>query len=317
MLFKPWVIDGHCDSIGDYIRERRNLKTGTEGGHWDIERARIGRMALQIMACFIESEFKPYSAPLRGLELIHSAKRFIAENPDQVFLIRSQQELNQLPHPDKLGILLSVEGGEILGNSLFMLDIIYELGVRALGLTWNQRNALADGAGEQTNSLLTGLGQKVIQRMNELGMIIDVSHLNEAGFYHVLELTDFPIVASHSCAYALCPHPRNLTDDQLKALAQNHGLVGVNFYSSFLTEKGQAGLGHVVKHIIHIAEVAGVEAIGLGSDFDGIDQAPNGLDDVSKYPDLAEALLKAGFSELEIEHIFFNNFRRLLGDVIK
>jgi membrane dipeptidase len=317
MLFKPWVIDGHCDSIGDYIREKRNLKTGTEGGHWDIERARIGGMALQIMACFIESEFKPYSAQLRGLELIHSAKRFIAENPEQVFLIRSQQELNQLPHPDKLGILLSVEGGEILGNSLFMLDIIYELGVRALGLTWNQRNALADGAGEQTNSLLTGLGQKVIQRMNELGMIIDVSHLNEAGFYHVLELTDFPIVASHSCAYALCPHPRNLTDDQLKALAQNHGLVGVNFYSSFLTEKGQAGLGHVVKHIIHIAEVAGVEAIGLGSDFDGIDQAPNGLDDVSKYPDLAEALLKAGFNELEIEHIFFNNFRRLLGDVLK
>lgn len=316
-MFKPWVIDGHCDSIGDYIRGKRTLSLETEGGHWDIERAQTGGMALQIMACFIESEFKPHSSSRRGLELIHAAQRFIDENPDQVFLIRSQQDLNQLPNPNKLGILISVEGGEILGDSLFMLDIIYELGVRALGLTWNQRNALADGAGEQTNSRLTRLGQKVIRRMNELGMLIDVSHLNEAGFYHVLELTDVPIVASHSCAHALCPHPRNLTDDQLKALAHNHGLVGVNFYSRFLIEKGEVSIDHVVQHITHIAEVAGVGTIGLGSDFDGIDQAPRGLEDAAKYPNLAEALLQAGFHKDEIEQIFFKNFRRLLGDVIK
>lgn len=316
-MFKPWVIDGHCDSIGDYIRMKRTLSSATEGGHWDIERARAGGMALQIMACFIESEFKPHASLRRGLELIHAAQRFIDENHDRVFLIRNRQDLNRLPNPDKLGILLSVEGGEILGESLFMLDIIYELGVRALGLTWNQRNALADGAGEQTNSRLTHLGQNVIRRMNELGMLIDVSHLNEDGFYHVLELTDGPIVASHSCAYALCPHPRNLTDDQLKALALNHGLVGVNFYSRFLTEKGEAGLEHVVQHITHIAEVAGVATIGLGSDFDGIDQAPRGLEDAAKYLNLAEALLQAGFHKDEIEQIFFKNFTRLLGDVIK
>lgn len=316
-MFKPWVIDGHCDSIGDYVLEKRKLKLGTEGGHWDIERARAGGMALQIMACFIESEYKPYSASQRGLELIDAAKRFIAENPEQIFLIRCLKDLGQLPNPDKIGILLSVEGGEILGESLFMLDIIYELGVRALGLTWNQRNAIADGAGEQTNSRLTRLGQKVIQRMNELGMLIDVSHLNEAGFYHVLELTSSPIIASHSCAYTLCPHPRNLTDDQLKALSRNHGLVGINFYSRFLTEKGEASIDHVVRHIAHIAEVAGIDTIGLGSDFDGIDEAPKGLEDASKYPNLAEALLKAGFNRLEIEQIFFSNFRRLLGDVIK
>ncbi|AHF06655.1 dipeptidase [Desulfitobacterium metallireducens] len=316
-MFKPLVIDGHCDSIGDFIREKRTLRVGTEGGHWDIERARAGGMALQIMACFIESEFKPHSSSRRGLELIQAAQRFIAENYDRVLWIRNQQDLSQLPNSDKLGILLSVEGGEILGESLFMLDIIYELGVRALGLTWNQRNALADGVGEQTNSRLTLLGQNVIRRMNELGMLIDVSHLNEEGFYHVLELTDVPIVASHSCAHALCPHPRNLTDDQLKALAHNHGLVGINFYSRFLTEQGEASIVHVVQHIAHIAEVAGVETIGLGSDFDGIEQAPRGLEDASKYPNLAEALLQAGFHEGEIDQIFNKNFRRLLGDVIK
>lgn len=316
-MSKPWVIDGHCDSIGDFLREKRTLRVGNEGGHWDIERARAGGMAMQIMACFIESEFKPHSSSRRGLELIHAAQRFMAINSDRVFLIRSQDDLNQLPHPEKLGILLSVEGGEILGESLFVLDIIYELGVRALGLTWNQRNALADGVGEQTNSRLTVFGQNVIRRMNELGMVIDVSHLNEAGFYHVLELTSAPIVASHSCAHALCPHPRNLTDDQLKALARNHGLVGVNFYSRFLTDQGEASLVHVVNHITHIAEVAGVETIGLGSDFDGIEQAPRGLEDAAKYPNLAEALLRAGFHQGEIEQIFYKNFRRLLADVIK
>ncbi|MEA4901252.1 dipeptidase [Desulfitobacterium sp.] len=316
-MYKPWVIDGHCDSIGDYIQGKRTLKSGTEGGHWDLERAKAGGMALQIMACFIESEFKPDSSTRRGLELIHAVKRFVAENPDHVFMIHNQVDLNLLPNPNKLGLLLSVEGGEILGESLFMLDIIYELGVRALGLTWNQRNALADGAGEQTNSGLTRLGQNVIKRMNELGMVIDVSHLNEAGFYHVLELSNAPIIASHSCSYALCPHPRNLRDEQLKALARNHGIVGVNFYSRFLTEKGEGSLEHVVQHIAHIAEVAGVETIGIGSDFDGIDQAPRGLENAAKYPNLAEALLLAGFNKDEIEQIFFKNFRRLLGDVIK
>lgn len=316
-MLKPWVIDGHCDSLGDYIQGKRTLKVGTEGGHWDLERAREGGIILQIMAAFIESEYKPASATRRGLQLIHAAQQFVAENQDQVYFVLSQKDLKQHLNQQKLGILLSVEGGEVLGESLFMVDIIYQLGVRALGLTWNQRNALADGAGEWTNSRLTRLGQKVISRMNELGMLIDVSHLNEAGFWHVLELTDAPIMASHSCAHALCQHPRNLTDEQLKALARNQGLVGVNFYPSFLTAKGEASLSNVVQHITHIAEVAGVECIGLGSDFDGIDQTPDGLENVSKYPDLATALLQVGFQENEIEQIFFKNFMRLLSNVIK
>lgn len=316
-MFKPWVIDGHCDSIGDYIQRKRSLKRGDEGGHWDLERAREGGLTLQIMACYIESEFKPSAATHRGLELIYAAQRFISENPEQVMLILSQEELRQLPCPNKLGILLSVEGGEILGESLFMLDIIYQLGVRALGLTWNQRNALADGAGEVTHSRLTRLGQSVIRRMNELGMVVDVSHLNEEGFYHVLELSDAPIIASHSCAYELCQHPRNLTNDQLKALSNNKGLIGVNFYPHFLSSDEEASLNHVVKHISHIADIAGVESIGLGSDFDGIDRAPNGLEHAGKYPELAEALLQAGFTQDEIEQIFYKNFMRLLMNVIK
>ena len=199
-----------------------------------------------------------------------------------------------------------------------MLDIIYQLGVRALGLTWNQRNALADGVGEEgTQSRLTNFGQEVVLRMNELGMLIDVSHLNEPGFWHVLDLSRDPIVATHSCAKALCNHPRNLTDQQLRALAKHKGVVGVNFYPRFLRETGPATREDVVRHICHIAEVAGVETVGLGSDFDGITEVPKGLEHVGDYSYLIDDLTKVGFSTKEVEQISGRNFMRLLSNVLK
>lgn len=153
--------------------------------------------------------------------------------------------------------------------------------------------------------------------MNELGMIIDVSHINEAGFWHVLELSSQPILASHSCAYALCPHPRNLTDEQLRALSRKGGIVGVNFYPEFLTKEAEANLLDVVCHIRHIAEVAGVDAVGLGSDFDGMDSTPKGLEGANNYEALVQALSHAGFSKAEIEKITYKNFMRFLATVLK
>ncbi|MHB1652741.1 MAG: dipeptidase [Desulfitobacteriaceae bacterium] len=312
-----WVIDGHCDSLGDFSLGKRDLRSSTDR-HWDLERARQGRVGLQFLAAYIESEYKPYQATWRGLQLIQAAQRFVAENSERVFLIRNRVDLTLLPALESTGILLSVEGGEILGESLFMLDIIYQLGVRALGLTWNQRNALADGTGEQdTNSRLTRLGQSVVKRMNELGMVIDVSHLNEPGFWHVLEISEQPVLASHSCAAALCPHPRNLTDDQLRELSRRGGLVGVNFFPTFLSSSGRADRKDVIAHIRHIAGVAGVETVGLGSDFDGISETPEGLEHAGKFPELIDDLAKEGFSKKEIEKICFGNFVRLLSNVIK
>lgn len=312
-----FVIDGHCDSISDYCSKRRNLR-GSEGGHWDLARARRGRVGIQFMAAFIESAYKPYQATLRGLELISAAGRFVEENKEDVFLVRSHTDLELIGQTQKVGILLSVEGGEILGESLFLLDIIHRLGVRALGLTWNQRNAIGDGVGEgESQSRLSHFGEAVVQHLNQLGMIVDVSHLNEAGFWHVLELSAAPIIASHSCAKALCSHPRNLTDAQLRALADKKGVVGVNFCPEFLTETGKAGRQDVVRHMLHMAEVAGVDIIGLGSDFDGIAEAPVGLEDAGTYPLLAADLAQAGFSVPEVEKICYGNFRRLLSDVLK
>jgi membrane dipeptidase len=235
-----------------------------------------------------------------------------------MFFVQGKLDLEQIPDPTRLGILLSVEGGEILGEDLFMLDIIFKLGVRALGLTWNQRNAIGAGVGEaDMRYKLSNFGQEVVRRMNKLGMLVDVSHLNEAGFWHVLEVSQNPIAATHSCAKVLCAHPRNLTDQQLRALARHKGVIGVNFYPRFLKETGVATRQDVVRHICHIAEVAGVETVGLGSDFDGIEETPEGLGHVGEYNYLRDDLMKTGFSSREVEQIMGGNFMRLLSDVLK
>jgi len=317
-MMNSYIVDGHCDSLIDFVNNNRTLEESSAGGQWDIERAKRSGVALQFLAAFIETKYKPDRSLQRGLELIEGAHRFIGSHLDQVFLIQTKRDLEQIPHPSRLGVLLSVEGGEILGEDLFMLDIIFKLGVRALGLTWNQRNALATGIGEaDVRQKLTHLGQDVVQRMNKLGMMVDVSHLNETGFWHVLDISKAPIAATHSCAKALCAHPRNLTDQQLRALGRHKGVVGVNFYPRFLKETGVATRNDVVRHICHIAEVAGVETVGLGSDFDGIEETPEGLGHVGDYNYLRDDLVKIGFSSQEVEQIMGRNFMRLLSNVLK
>lgn len=314
----PFIVDGHCDSLSDFVNNLRTLQDPSQGGQWDINRARQTGVALQFLAAFIETKYKPNRSLQRGLQLIEGAHRFLKTHSDQLFLVQGKLDLEQIPNPTRLGILLSVEGGEILGEDLFMLDIIFKLGVRALGLTWNQRNAIAAGVDEADTQLkLSNFGQEVVRHMNQLGMLIDVSHLNEAGFWHVLEVSKDPIAATHSCAKALCAHPRNLTDPQLRALGSHNGVVGVNFYPYFLKDSGVATRDDVVHHICHIAEVSGVETVGLGSDFDGIEVTPEGLGQVGDYTYLQEDLIKTGFSTREVEQIMGGNFRRLLSDVLK
>jgi membrane dipeptidase len=314
----PYIVDGHCDSLIYFVNNDRTLNDPSAGGHWDIQSARQTGVSLQFLAAFIETKYKPNRSLQRGLQLIEGAHRFIAHHSDQMFFVQGKLDLEQIPDPTRLGILLSVEGGEILGEDLFMLDIIFKLGVRALGLTWNQRNAIGAGVGEaDMRYKLSNFGQEVVRRMNKLGMLVDVSHLNEAGFWHVLEVSQNPIAATHSCAKVLCAHPRNLTDQQLRALARHKGVIGVNFYPRFLKETGVATRQDVVRHICHIAEVAGVETVGLGSDFDGIEETPEGLGHVGEYNYLRDDLMKTGFSSREVEQIMGGNFMRLLSDVLK
>ncbi len=315
---KIWIADGHCDSLGDLTAGKRDLLGPSDLGHWDLVRAKAANLGLQFFAAYIESEYKPFLACQRGLEHLDTALKFIDSNPEDVFLIQNRSDLLKLGLANKIGILLNIEGGEILGESLFMLDLIYRLGVRSIGLTWNERNAIADGVGETgSRGGLSQFGFQVIARMNALGVMIDVSHINEAGFWDVINNTSSPIIASHSCAQRLCNHPRNLNDQQLRALAKNNGLIGVNFCQDFLCKNGRASVDDVVKHISYIAEIAGVEAVAFGSDFDGIPLAPEGIENVSKFPLLIDKLIKSGFSEVEIMKISHGNFVRVLDDVLK
>jgi len=314
---QPWIVDGHCDSIIDFVEGRRKLADDTGSGHWDLARAKRAGVGLQFMAAFIETKFKPNLATLRGLELVEAVHRFVAEQEAAAFLVQSRSDLALLPDGERVGVLLSIEGGEILGESLFLVDILHRLGVRAFGLTWNQRNALADGVGEiAAQSRLTTFGERVVRRLNDLGILVDVSHLNEPGFWHVLDISTQPIIASHSSAKALCDHRRNLSDEQLRALARQRGVVGVNFAPHFLRADGCATRADVVRHIQHIAAVAGVETVGLGSDFDGIETVPVGLEQVGDLPQLIEDLRSAGFNRTEIELICHGNFLRVLQEVL-
>jgi membrane dipeptidase len=216
--------------------------------------------------------------------------------------------------PPKPGGLLSIEGGEPLGTDIQMLRMFFRLGVRAVGLTWNGRNALADGVSEASSrGGLTTAGRVMVSEMNKLGMLVDVSHLSEASFWDVAELSARPFIASHSNCITICEHPRNLTDKQLMALAKSGGVVGINFLPRFLSAASQASMSDIVSHIDHMLSVMGRGHVGLGSDFDGIASTPIGLEDVTQLPKLQDLLAQRFGDDIAIE-IMGGSFARLLAE---
>ena len=307
------VVDAHCDTISAYLSGERDLVKGSTDGHLDLPRLRQGGVTVQFLASFIETEYKPKLSVIRGLELVEGCRRLIAANPEYLLLLDSYADIEKAMNSKRTAALLSVEGGEILGGKLFMVSMLYRLGVRSLCLTWNHANEIAGGVSEPGG--LTKFGVDVIREMNRLGMLVDVSHLSDKGFWDVLQVSQDPVIASHSCCRSLCDHPRNLTDEQIKALAQKGGVIGINFYSKFLTG-GQAGLNDVVRHIDHICSLVGSDHVGLGSDFDGCGSLPVGLEDVSRLPALGQALLDKGYSREEMEKIMGGNFLRVIRKVI-
>jgi len=252
------------------------------------------------------------------LQLIDCFYREIENNQDDISLVTNYDQLKEVNRAGKIAAILSIEGGEALEGDLGVLRVLYRLGVRLLTLTWNQRNQIADGIGEsRTGSGLTEFGLKVIDEMNRLGMLIDVSHLSETCFWDVIKRSKAPIVASHSNCYNLCPHPRNLKDEQIKAIADKGGVIGITFVPNFLTqEKRKTTVKDVVKHINYLVEKVGVDCVGLGSDFDGTGGLPLGLEGVDKISNITEGLLGRGYEEREIEKILGGNFLRVFKEVV-
>ncbi|MCG9968165.1 dipeptidase [Pelotomaculum terephthalicicum JT] len=310
------VLDTHCDTLTAMLDEGRPLAGCPGLGHLDLPRLRTGKINVQFFAAFIAPEFKS-TAVRRVLELVDLFYREIESNNDVILHAKSMNDINKAITSGKIAAFLSVEGGEALAGSLGILRVLYRLGVRSITLTWNGRNELGAGAGEDCpGEGLTEFGIAVVREMNDLGLLVDVSHLSEQGFWDVLRTSRQPIIASHSNCRALCDHPRNLTDEQIKALAERGGVIGVTFVPDFLGGENTS-VDHVLAHIEHVIAVGGPDCVGLGSDFDGTERLPLGLVDCSRLPVITMGLLERGYSENVIKKVLGGNFIRVMRQVIK
>jgi membrane dipeptidase len=307
------IVDAHCDTMLDVLNKKRLLGTIAGEGQADLPRLREAGVKVQFFAIFIESRYKPYSSVLRALQGIDAFYRELEANAHQMGLVTSQEDLDTLMEQDRLAAILSIEGGEALGGDLGVLRIFHRLGVRSLGLTWNQRNELADGVGEQdAGGGLTSFGRQVVREMNRLGMIVDLAHIAEKGFWDVLDLSSRPVIVSHANCRALCDHPRNLNDRQMKALAEKGGCLGITFVPDFFGP--DPSVETVVDHIEYAVQMMGIDHVGLGSDFDGVDRPVAGLETALALPNLIDLLEKRGFAEEEVAKITGGNWLRLLRD---
>jgi len=309
------VIDGHADSILMVLSGERSLTERSDKGHIDWPRAREGGLACTVQAAWIDPVYYPV-APRRALEAIDGLLTQIAE-AEGVRLVLRADDVTEAHAAGELAVLLNIEGAEPLQGSLALLRSYYRLGVRMMGLVWNHRNEVAEGVGEpESGGGLTRFGREVVREMNRLGMLIDLAHITPAGFFQVLELSEDPVLFTHGNCQALCEHPRNLTDEQIRALAAKGGVFGVSFVASFMG-KETATLETVADHIDHVCQLLGnADHVGLGSDFDGA-TTPPGLEDVTCLPRLTAELMRRGYGEEDLAKILGGNYLRVFRQVLR
>ncbi len=312
---KNFIIDGHIDTVLNLEKDNYDFSTYNPSFHVDLPRLKKAGVGIEIFALYVEEKFKPHFAVERTIQLIDRFYQIFAKN-NEMLLIKNYQDINKVRDNNKIGAILAIEGGEGIFD-LCALRTFYRLGVRLITLTWNNRNHIADGVNEAgTGGGLTNYGKKLVKKMNEIGMIVDLSHISPTGFWDVINICKQSPVASHSNARAICDVPRNLSDKQIIALAKKRSIIGINFCPDFLNKSGKAEIKDVIKHINYIKNLVGIEYIGLGTDYDGIINTPSGLEDISYLPVLAEELLTNGFSKTEIKMIFQENWLRIFREVM-
>ena len=353
------IVDGHCDT--PYRLLRRNFHLDEH----DTE-AQVDLRSLQesgITASFFAAYVPPYYAnrgaakfAYRLIDLIHSET---ARYPDQLVFCTDSEGIRRAKQSGKAGIMIGVEGGHAIEDSLDTLRDFYRRGARYMTLTHVNTNNWCDSSGDGgRHGGLTEFGREVVRTMNDMGMIVDISHVSDAAFYAAIETTRAPLVATHSSCRALCRHPRNMTDEMLRTLAQNGGICMINFFSAFISDavaevvmraqrrpkkiESEGGteempndttdwdeylkwfktlgcptakLDDVADHFIHAAEVAGVDHVGVGSDFDGVPALPQDLETAAGLPLLTARLLERGLSDTDVEKILGGNFLRVFGEI--
>jgi membrane dipeptidase len=312
------IFDAHCDFLSLTVWDGRNFAYRLGQGHVDLPRLLEGGVSAQIFAIFTLAQRHPTAGhptveALRQVEAFHQLPQQSAGR----FMIATRAiEIERAKVRGNVAGILSMEGCEPLAGDLALLRVFYRLGVRCIGLTWNWRNAAADGVAQADAGGLTEFGRSVVKTAYQLGMLVDVTHLAAPGITEVLQLAEGPVIASHANAYALCPHPRNLSDEQMEGIARTGGVVCVTFVPAFISiSPEQASLEHLLDHVDYIARRIGTEHIGIGSDFDGYDGVTAGLEDVTRLPALTAGLVQRGYTATAIRNILGDNLLRVFRQV--
>lgn len=308
------IFDAHCDTISEVYNKNCSLNKNTL--QLDLDRLEKFSTYIQIFAAFVDKKNIGTTPFNHCMALICRYYEEIEKNSDRISVIENAKQLENAIKNDGIYSILSIEGGEALGGSEDAIYTFYKLGVRLITLTWNYANEIADGIIEERGGGLTEFGKKAVKIMEDLGMLIDVSHISEKGFWDVAENTKHPFVASHSCAKALCGHPRNLNDEQIKEIIKRRGCIGINFYPEFLSDDGKCDAHKIVEHIKYILNLGGENSIGLGSDFDGVDSLPFGISGVQDMHSLIELMERSEISSEIIDKITYKNFYRVFYETL-
>jgi membrane dipeptidase len=350
-------IDSHIDTIQHVLVDGVDLANRLPNGMVDFPRLREGGMKAPFFALWVPVYYKGAEAVRRTLDLRDAMQSVLDAHKDQIELATGAGDIERIVKSKKISAFLAIEGGHQIDDDLAVLRMYYRMGIRAMTLTHFKNNNWADSSTDKPeHNGLTPFGKEVVREMNRLGMLVDVSHVSDKTFYDALAVTTKPVIVSHSSSRALSNIPRNVTDDMLRALAKNGGVIGINFGEGFISQKdvaslqkaissdqgappdmvgkilddyanmeyrkdlaamrtGLASLSDVADHVDHMVKIAGIDHVGIGSDFDGITAPPEGLNDVSKMPYLVAVLLKRGYSEQDIKKILGGNYLRVIREV--
>ena len=358
------VIDTHADTPQMMLDENYDLADPASPYMISIPKMRKGHLGGEFFSIWVPVDWPRQDLVHRALDLIDVVNEQVAQHSDALGMARSADDVVRLHHEHKIAILMGLEGGHIIIDDLRVLDNFYRLGVRYMTLTHTKDTDWADSSGDTPrHNGLTPFGRQVVERMNRLGMMVDISHVSDKTFYDAVAVSKAPVIASHSSCRALCNAPRNMTDDMIRALARNGGVMDINFYSAFLDPTFRAASNRISKqvdaaiaaarkqraaegkklsyaeenairvkmqadlpqpsykviadHIDHAVKVGGIDHVGLGSDFDGIDAIPHGMEDASHLPDLVTELARRGYSKEDLEKILGGNVLRVMRQVAR
>lgn len=312
-----FLLDTHCDTPGEILRGR-NLAVDNSDIHVDFPKLVRGGVDAAFFALYVPAALATEQAYEHAVRLYNAVKDTVEANPDKAAFAQSRDQAYANKSKGLFSVFLGLENGSPIGTSLAGLHEFYDRGVRYMTLCHSADNEICDScAGNGRWHGLSPFGREVIREMNDMGMLIDVSHISDESFYDVLEISSRPVVATHSCCRALADHPRNMTDDMIRALADAGGVIQINFYPVFLVSSfkesemflsPRPSYKRIADHIDHVVELVGIEHVGIGSDFDGIEVTPEGMEDISMMPKLFEELSARGYKKSDLEKIASENF---------